>query len=172
MNHLRFPIGQHQNPTTLNWDLIQTQIGEIAALPTQFRVVAESLTEEQLETPYRPNGWTARQVIHHVPDSHINSYIRFRWALTEDEPTIKAYDEVTWAELPDAKAAPIHLSLNLLDTVHARWVRLLQSMTESDFQRALIHPAGGKMYLYEMVSSYAWHGKHHLGHLKLVTNNE
>lgn len=168
MDHLRYPIGKSEKPTALDWDLLQTQIGEIAALPTQFRTVAESFTAEQLATPYRPGGWTARQVIHHVPDSHVNSYVRFRWALTEDEPTIKAYDEVRWAELPDAQNAPIDISLNLLDSLHTRWVRLLQSMTEADFQRALVHPVGGKMYLYEMVSHYAWHGKHHLGHLKLI----
>ena len=170
MQHLRYPIGQHQAPTHSNWDAVQMHIGEIAALPTQFRRVAESLTVPQLGTPYRPGGWTAQQVIHHVPDSHINSYVRFRWALTETEPTIKAYDEQSWANLPDAQTAPIHLSLNLLDSLHARWVRLLESMTEADFQKTLIHPTGGKMHLYEMVSSYAWHGKHHLAHLQLVAN--
>jgi len=171
MDHLRYPIGKAQKPASLNWDDIQVQIGEIAAFPTQFRAVAESLTAEQLATPYRPGGWTARQVIHHVPDSHLNSYIRFRWTMTEDEPTIKAYDEVRWAELPDAQSAPIDLSLNLLDSLHARWVRLLQNMTEADLRRALVHPVGGKMYLYEMVNHYVWHGNHHLEHLKIVCNN-
>lgn len=170
MDHLRYPIGKHQNPTSFDWDRVQMQIGEIAALPTQFRAVAESLSAEQLETPYRPGGWTARQVIHHVPDSHINSYVRFRWAMTEDEPKIKAYDEVNWAKLTDAQSAPINLSLNLLDSLHARWIRLLQNMTESDLKKTLIHPSGGKMYLYEMVSSYAWHGKHHLGHIQIVSD--
>lgn len=169
MDHLRYPIGKHQNPTHFDWDQVQMQIREMAALPTQFRAIAESLTAKQLETPYRAEGWTARQVIHHVPDSHINSYVRFRWALTEDKPTIKAYDEVRWAKLPDAQFAPIDLSLNLLESLHTRWVYLLQNMTEDDFKRWLIHPAGGKMYLYEMVSSYAWHGKHHLGHLRLIS---
>lgn len=168
MEHLRYPIGKAVKPTTFDSVAIAKHLNTLADFPTAFRAVAESLTPTQLATPYRPGGWTARQVIHHVPDSHINSYVRFRWALTEDEPTIKAYDEVGWAELPDARTAPINLSLQLLDSVHARWVELLRQLTPDDLHRALIHPVGGKMYLYEMVSHYVWHGNHHLAHLELV----
>lgn len=124
---LRYPIGRYkfEGPNRVEW------LTQIAALPQEMRAAVAGLTDSQLDTPYREGGWTVRQVVHHVPDSHINSYVRFRWALTEEEPAIKAYDEVRWAELPDARSESIELSLTLLDAVHARWVKLLDSLPMS-----------------------------------------
>ena len=169
LEKLRYPIGRFKMTEQPTAEQIQNWIGDIEQFPFDFRQMAQSLTEEQLDTPYRPDGWTIRQVIHHVADSHINSYIRFRWAMTEDSPTIKAYDETLWAELLDAKTAPIELSLNLLEGLHHRWVILLRSFSEADFQKVFVHPESGKSIpLYKNVALYAWHGKHHLGHLQLV----
>jgi len=171
LEKLRYPIGRFQMAEQPTAQQIQTWIDEIEKFPSDFRQIAESLTEEQLNTPYRADGWTIRQVIHHVADSHINSYIRFRWALTENAPTIKAYDETLWAELLDAKTAPIALSLNLLESLHQRWVILLRSFSEADLQKAFVHPESGKTIpLYKNIALYAWHGKHHLGHLLLMEN--
>ena len=125
-------------------------------------------TETQLATPYRDGGWTTRQVIHHVADSHVNAYVRTRWLLTEDRPTLKAYDEKAWAELPDAALAPIELSLALIDALHARWHALLTSVADAEFSREIVHPDRGPMSLETLVQMYAWHGRHHLAHLQLV----
>jgi len=171
LEKLRYPIGRFKMTEQPTAEHIQNWIDDIQQFPSDFRQIAQSLTEQQLNTPYRPDGWTLRQVIHHVADSHINSYIRFRWALTEDAPTIKAYDETLWAELLDAKTAPIELSLNLLEGLHQRWVILLRSFSESDLQKAFVHPESGKSIpLYKNIALYAWHGKHHLGHLRLMEN--
>ena len=124
------------------------------------------LTDHQLDTPYRPGGWTVRQLIHHIADSHLNSYVRFRWALTEDTPVIKAYDEKEWAELPDAQSAPIKYSLNLLKAVHGRWSLLLERMSPDDFEKELSHPEWKyNLSLNDMVQLYHWHGSHHLAHI-------
>ena len=169
LEKLRFPTGRFKYPEFITAVQVKNWIDEIENLPTDFRQMAESLSEQQLDTAYRPNGWTLRQVIHHVPDSHLNSYIRFRWALTEDTPTIKAYDETKWAELPDAKSAPIDLSLDLLESLHKRWVILLRSLSEKQLKRNYTHPESGKQIsLEKTIALYAWHGRHHLGHLKLV----
>lgn len=123
------------------------------------------LTSEQLDTPYRPDGWTVRQVVHHVPESHMNAYIRFKLALTEDEPTIKPYDEVAWAKLPDVESTPIEVSLTMLDALHDRWVRVLKEMRDADFARTFRHPHLGLVRLEGNLALYAWHGKHHLAHI-------
>jgi len=123
------------------------------------------LNEAQLDTPYRDGGWTVRQVVHHVPDSHMNAYIRFRLALTEHEPVIKPYDEAAWAELVDAKSAPPEISLTLLDALHDRWVRLLRSMSDADFLKQFRHPELGVVPLEKNLALYAWHGKHHVAHI-------
>jgi len=123
------------------------------------------LNEAQLDTPYRDGGWTVRQVVHHVPDSHMNAYMRFRLALTEHEPVIKPYDEAAWAELVDGKTAPPEISLALLDALHDRWVRLLRSMTDADFQKQFRHPELGVVPLEKNLALYAWHGKHHVAHI-------
>lgn len=126
----------------------------------------EGLSDAQLDTRYRPEGWTARQVVHHVADSHMNSYIRFRWALTEEVPLIKAYEEQLWAELPDARTMAPRVSLELLDALHRRWTALLQQMTEADFAKRLRHPVSGEATLGKMTALYAWHGRHHVAHIE------
>ena len=132
----------------------------------QMRSAVAGLNEGQLETPYRAGGWTVRQVVHHVADSHLNSYIRFRWTLTEDTPTIKAYDETRWAELPDAKTAPVEVSLKLLESLHVRWVYLLETLDDEAFGRSFIHPETGEAISLERnLALYAWHGRHHCAHI-------
>ena len=143
----------------------QLWIADIEETPARLRAAISGLTEAQLDTPYRPGGWTVRQVAHHVPDSHMNSYVRFRLALTEDEPTIKPYDEGLWAQLSDACTAPPGISLTLLDTLHQRWVLLLRSLKPEDFSRALKHPELGRVTLEKYLALYAWHGKHHVAHI-------
>jgi len=130
-----------------------------------MRAAVAGLTPERFDTPYRPGGWTVRQVVHHVPDSHMNAYVRFKLALTENEPTIKPYEEAAWAELADSASTPADVSLTLLETLHDRWVRLLRSMTEADFARKFRHPQLGVVPLDKNLALYAWHGKHHVAHI-------
>jgi hypothetical protein len=143
----------------------QQWIGEIDATPTWLKLAVEGLTETQLDTPYRPGGWTVRQVVHHLPDSHLNAYTRFRLAMTEDEPTIKPYNEGLWAQLDDARTAPAGISITLLTALHQRWVMLLRSMKPQDFARAIQHPELGRVTLEKYLALYAWHGKHHVTHV-------
>ena len=141
-------------------------ITEIAELPPKFRGVVQRLTDAQLDTPYRPGGWTVRQVVHHVPDSHLNAYIRFKLALTEDNPTIKPYEEARWAELADTKGTLIGVSLVMLEALHRRWVNLLRSMSEEQWSRTYFHPEQQKsLRLDGVLAMYAWHGKHHMAHI-------
>jgi uncharacterized damage-inducible protein DinB len=141
------------------------KIDQIEAAPAQLRAAVEGLNAEQLDTPYRPGGWTVRQVVHHVPDSHLNAYIRFKLALTEDEPAIKTYDEARWAELPDSRSVPIEVSLVLLETLHRRWVSLLRLLPAAAFEKTLRHPDHGLINLNQLLSLYAWHGAHHVAHV-------
>ena len=163
---LRFPIGPFRRPTEL-LDATQRRraIEAIAALPANLRAAVADLTDAQLDTPYRPGGWTVRQVVHHVPDSHINAYVRFKLALTEDQPTIKPYEEARWAELPDSRETPVETSLVLLEALHDRWVRLLRSMSAGDFARQLRHPETGIQRLDQVLALYEWHSKHHVAHV-------
>jgi hypothetical protein len=164
----QFPIGKFNRPSgPLDAAARASFIDQIERMPAEFRQVATGLSESQLSTPYRPGGWTARQVVHHVPDSHMNAFIRFKLAVTEDTPTIKPYDEARWAELADARA-PIAVSLDLLDAVHYRWIILLRSFGPAEFLRAYNHPEMGVVTLDVALALYAWHGAHHTGHLKLV----
>jgi hypothetical protein len=165
MTDLRYPIGEFQHSGPVAGKDLDTWIQQIADLPDQMRGAVASLTDEQLDTAYRPGGWTLRQVVHHVPDSHINSYVRFKWALTEDEPIIKAYDEQRWAELPDYQAAPVETSLDCLTALHNRWVALLDALSTEQLSRRFIHPVSGATELAWNVGSYAWHGRHHLAHI-------
>lgn len=143
----------------------QAWLAEIAEAPTRLWAAVTGLSDTQLDTPYRPGGWTVRQVVHHLADSHMNAYVRFRLALTEHEPTIKPYDEKLWANLSDAHTAPPDVSLTLLDTLHQRWVLLLRSMKPEDFARGIRHPELGHVTLEKYLALYAWHGKHHVAHI-------
>jgi len=138
---------------------------QIAQTPAKLRGAVAGLADAQLDTPYRPDGWTVRQVVHHVPDSHLNSYVRFKLALTEDDPTIKTYAEDRWAELADSKATPIEVSLTLVDSLHDRWMRLLRSLTPEEWKRTFRHPELGPMTLEKTLALYAWHGRHHVAHI-------
>jgi uncharacterized damage-inducible protein DinB len=165
MTDLRYPIGKFHFDGPLTEQQKQAALDDIATAPASLRAAIKGLSEAQLDTPYRPGGWTVRQVIHHVPDSHLNSYVRFKLALTEDEPTIKPYAEDKWAELADTKATPIEVSLTLLDSLHDRWVRLLRSLTPDDWKKTFLHPALGPMTLEKTLALYAWHGRHHVAHI-------
>ena len=163
---LSYPIGRFQRPQVpLTNDQRRAAIDAIAETPRRFRAAVAGLDDAQLDTPYRPGGWTVRQVIHHVPDSHMNAYVRFKLALTEDTPTIKPYDEAAWATLEDARSTPIETSLALLDAVHDRWVRVLRAMQPQDFSRKLMHPEHGHLDLDQLLAMYEWHGKHHTAHV-------
>ncbi|WP_218096134.1 YfiT family bacillithiol transferase [Paenibacillus solanacearum] len=166
---LRYPIGRFVKPEKLNIAQVQAWIGEIEDLPRQVRDALRTASAAQLDTPYRPGGWTVRQVVHHLADSHMNSVVRFKLALTEEQPTIKPYREEAWAELPDTLHAPVELSLALLDALHARWALLLGALTETELLRTFRHPDSGVVPLYENIGIYAWHGRHHLAHIRLIT---
>ena len=162
---LRYPIGLFSMKDTPTIDDVRRAIDEIAEAPGMLRAAVEGLSTEQLDTPYRPGGWTVRQVVHHVPDSHLNSYCRFKLALTEDQPAIKAYHEDRWAELEDSRATPIDVSLALLESLHQRWVSLMKSLAPDDFNRTFRHPEIGVVSLAKNVCLYSWHGRHHAAHI-------
>lgn len=162
---LRYPIGRLKRVPSLTGPEREAAIEAIAALPIRLRAAVLGLTPEQLDTPYRPGGWTVKQLVHHIADSHMNSYIRFKWAMTEDNPTIKTYDETRWAELEDGRSTPAEVSLALIEALHDRWVRLLRSMKPEDFARPLTHPDHGPMSLDSLLNLYEWHGKHHIAHV-------
>jgi len=161
----QYPIGRFKLDSAPNDEDIRRAIDEIAQAPAKLRAAVEGLSPEQLDTPYRPGGWTVRQVVHHVPDSHLNSYCRFKLALTEDEPTIKAYHEDRWAELDDSRSAPIEVSLAMLESLHKRWVMLMSSLAPTDFARTFRHPEIGLVSLAKNVCLYGWHGRHHAAHI-------
>jgi uncharacterized damage-inducible protein DinB len=165
MNDLRYPIGKFSYEGPPNEDQKEVLVEEIAETPSKLRAAVSRLTDSQLDTPYRPGGWSIRQVVHHLPDSHLNSYVRFKLALTEDEPTIKPYAEDRWAKLPDSKVTPIEVSLTMLGSLHDRWVRLLRSLTPEQWRRTFRHPVLGLMTLEKTLALYAWHGKHHVAHI-------
>lgn len=164
---LRYPIGRFERPAAVSAADRAQFVDAVAAAPAALRAAVRGLDDAQLDTPYRPGGWTVRQVVHHVPDSHLNAYVRFRLAITEPEPTIKPYDEAKWAELPDARGPLVAESLALVDALHARWVALLRAMAPGDFARTLVHPErpGAPMTLDTMLALYAWHGRHHVAHV-------
>jgi len=165
MTDPRYPIGKFNYEGPPSEDQRKKLIDDIAHAPAALRAAIRGLSPQQLDTPYRDGGWTVRQVAHHVPDSHMNAYIRFKLALTEDEPTIKPYMEDRWAELPDTRSTPLEVSLALLDALHDRWVRLLRSLQPQDWQRTFRHPELGVMPLEKTVAMYAWHGRHHVAHI-------
>ena len=172
MSDLRFPIGKFHFDGPLTDDQRNNALDDVATTPANLRAAVKGLSEAQLDTPYRPEGWTVRQVVHHMPDSHMNSYVRFKLALTEDEPTIKTYAEDRWAELADTKATPIGVSLTLFDSLHDRWVRLMRSLTTEDWKRSFRHPDLGPMSLEKALALYAWHGRHHVTHITALRERE
>jgi DinB superfamily len=169
---LRYPVARYQAPEVISAAQRSLWIRQIETLPSSLREAVSGWSDAQLDTPYRPAGWTVRQVVHHLPDSHLNSYTRFRLALTEDSPVIKPYDEAAWAELPDAKAAPIASSLALLEGLHARWTALLRSLDDAAFARTFRHPEVGKIRLDWTLGLYDWHCRHHLAHITSLRARE
>jgi hypothetical protein len=162
---LRYPVGRFKGAAPYGAEDRAEQIAILRALPERLRAAVSGLNEAQLDTPYREGGWTVRQVVHHIADSHANSVIRFKLALTEDWPTIKPYDEKAWAELADSKTLPIDGSLVMIEAMHARWVALLGSMSEADFARGMVHPERGRSDLAHTLAIYAWHSRHHVAHI-------
>lgn len=170
---LRYPVGRFDWDAPISEGDRPRLIAEIAETPGALRSAVAGLSRDQLETRYRPGGWTVKQVVHHVPDSHMNAYNRFKLGLTEDEPTIKPYDEAAWAELPDSKKVPVDVSLDLLDSLHVRWVTLLRSMDAADFRRAVRHPEYDRLItLGQLLALYAWHGRHHVAHIVALRRRE
>lgn len=163
---LRFPIGKYIKPDIISKETIEGWIIDLEQFPDRLRNAVKNLSSEQLNTPYRPGGWTVRQVVHHCADSHLNSFIRFKLALTEEKPTIKPYYEARWANLPDAMDFPIESSLKIIEGVHQRWIHLIKSLSEEDLNKVFIHPEHNKEFsLIETIGLYAWHSNHHLAHI-------
>ncbi|MGH9517754.1 MAG: YfiT family bacillithiol transferase [Terriglobales bacterium] len=166
----RFPIGKFHYEGTPSADQRSNFIAQIEQTPAAVRAAIQGLSPKQLDTPYRDGGWNVRQVVHHVPESHMNAYIRFKLALTEDEPTIKPYAEDRWAKLADVQTTPIEVSLALLENLHSRWVILLRALREEEWKRTFIHPENGVVSLEKNLALYAWHGKHHTAHITELRN--
>jgi len=167
MKNERYPIGKFERPEKIDFAQIQEWIKDIESLPKQLKKAVKKMPKEALNMPYRDGGWTARQVIHHLADSHINSYVRFKWTLTEDEPVIKAYDEKSWADCEDSSSASVKMSLKLLSALHERWSVYLKTLSKEDFERGFIHPESNKRWELSWTTGvYAWHGKHHLAHIR------
>lgn len=165
MEDHRFPLGPFEAPETFTPTLRSELIAQIDEAPRRLRAAVRRLSAEQLQTPYREGGWTLAQVVHHLPDSHMNAYIRFRLALTEPEPTIKPYAEARWAELPDAASSDVESSIKLLEGLHQRWVSLLRRITPEQWSLAFMHPERGRVTLERNLALYAWHGRHHVAHI-------
>lgn len=169
----RYPLGKFVMPEAVDDTILQMWIGMLAEFPQKLTRELQALDVEDYDTPYREGGWTVRQVVHHLADSHINAYIRTRLALTEDNPTIKPYKEALWAELEDAATAPVHLSVSILEAVHTRWALLFQSLQASDFEKTFIHPETKRVFtLKEQLGLYIWHGRHHIAHIHSVISNK
>jgi hypothetical protein len=170
MTDPRFPIGKFHYEGPPSEDQRHKFIGEIEQTPAAIRAAVQGLSSEQTDTPYREGGWSVLQVVHHVPESHMNAYIRFKLALTEDEPTIKPYAEDRWARLADVQTTPVEISLALLENLHVRWVVLLRSLDEAEWKRTFKHPEIGLVSLEKSLAMYAWHGKHHTAHITELRN--
>ncbi|WP_026575571.1 YfiT family bacillithiol transferase [Bacillus sp. UNC438CL73TsuS30] len=168
---MKYPIGKFQFNGEITNNITKDWINEIESLPRLLRDAVKDLDYEQLDTPYRSGGWTVRQVIHHLADSHMNAYVRFKLALTEEKPVIKPYEETKWAELSDYKL-PIDISLSLLDTLHQRWTNLLRSLSPADMDKTFIHPDSGEVSIGKNIGIYAWHGRHHLAHITSLCNRK
>lgn len=165
INDLRFPVGDFIRPANNTGDTRAVHIETLRLLPQRIKAAVSDLSVDQIDTPYREGGWTVRQVVHHVADSHANAYVRMKLALTEDWPIIKPYDEAAWAELADSHTMPVTVSLDLITALHARWVTLLESLSESDFQKGYEHPQSGRQNLALVLALYDWHSRHHVAHI-------
>jgi uncharacterized damage-inducible protein DinB len=168
---LRYPVGAFVFPERLLPEDRRGAVADVASAPARLRAAVTGLHDEQIDTPYRPGGWTVRQVVHHVPDSHLNAYTRLKLALTETSPTIRPYDQDGWATLPDA-SGPLGYSLDLLDSLHTRWVYLFERLSEPDWIRTLMHPELGSMRVDQLLAYYAWHGRHHVAHITSLRERE
>ena len=164
MSDPRYPVGKYVTEENMSDARRAELISQIAEAPAKLREAVKGLDDKQLDTPYRDGGWTVRQVVHHLPDSHLNAFVRFKLALTEETPTIKPYNEKLWAELADTRVA-VEPSLDLLESLHTRWIALLKSMNAADYQRKLKHPELGELTLERVLCIYAWHGRHHVAHV-------
>jgi hypothetical protein len=165
MEDLRYPVGRFDPEGPLPAGGRSALIASVAAAPSRLRQAVATLSDAQLDTPYRDGGWTVRQVVHHVPESHMNAYIRMKWGLTEDVPLIKTYDENLWAQLPDVRSSEVEPSLTLLEALHKRWVMLLNHMSDVDYKRRIKHPEWGELDLLTLLKQYEWHGRHHVAHI-------
>lgn len=172
MSDIRYPVGKFDPKPQLTGADRQVLIDQIAEAPRRLRAAVHDLTDQQLDVPYREGGWTSRQQVHHLPDSHMNGYTRFKLAVTEENPTIKPYEEHLWAELVDGKHSSIEPSLVLLESLHLRWVIFLRSMKPEQFARTLVHPQNGLMNLDRVLQLYAWHGRHHVAHITSLHERE
>jgi hypothetical protein len=167
LEKLRYPVGRHvRRQAPFGAGDRAALIDVIEQAPMRFRALASGLDDAQLDTPYRPGGWTIRQVFHHVPDSHLNAYVRMKLAVTEDAPAVKTYEEGRWAELPDARSGPVEMSLALLESLHIRWVAFLRGLPEGDFRKTFAHPEWGSVAVEESIALYAWHCRHHAAHIE------
>lgn len=162
---LRYPVGPCEWPADVSAEEKRRNLRDIAELPGKLRGAVAGLAPQHLDIPYREGGWTIRQIVHHIPDSHMNSYVRFKLALTEEQPTIKPYDEKLWAEIPEARTAPIEISLDMVDALHRRWSLMLDNMTDAGFERSIMHPEIGALKLKSMVAGYGWHCRHHVAQI-------
>ena len=165
MTDLQYPIGKMQRKSTLSMEERKELVQQIALAPSALRKAVAGLSADQLDTAYRPGGWTVRQVVHHVSDSHMNAYVRMKLAVTETDPTVKPYSEKLWAELPDARTSAVEPSLTLLESLHQRWVAFMQSLGSEDFLRTVVHPEQGTISVDFLLQLYAWHGRHHTAHI-------
>ncbi len=165
LDDLRYPIGHFKAPAIHSADVRVVQIRTLKLLPERLTSAVAGLSNNQLDTPYRDGGWTVRQLVHHLADSHANAYVRMKLALTEDWPTIKPYDESAWAELADARWLPVEISLNLIAALHVRWVSLLEAMPDEDYHKGYVHPESGRQNLAQVLALYDWHSRHHTAHI-------
>jgi uncharacterized damage-inducible protein DinB len=161
----RYPIGKLQRPATVDSVQRRAFMDQLGAAPAALRKAVQGLNDKQLDTPYRDGGWTLRQVVHHLADSHLNAYVRVKFALTEQEPRVMVWQEQLWAELPDGRSMPVEPSLQIFDSVHQRWLGALREQPEAVFQRAVMHPENGRLTIDALLATYAWHGAHHTAHI-------